>query len=185
MYEEKSLHIEEERAHKLYRLAIGLLMLIAFCYQQVYAQDVATLQKEAVSATAAGAEAPSPSPVSSTNFYASKDSSWWQKFDVQHTQLLDSPIKQVRTEALQNLVFFAAHYGSQARFEEVIPELLDVYAFGRSEADRLMALATLHAIGDERSMQRLARYVQTERPGRVRHCTLAALVDHLEKNKSR
>lgn len=185
MYEEKSLHIEEGRAHKLYRLAIGLLMLIAFCYQQVYAQDVATLQKEATSITAAEAEAPSPTPVSSTNFYTSKDSLWWHNFDVQHAQLLGSPIKQVRMEALQNLVFFAAHYGSQGRFEKVVPKLLDVYAFSRSEANRLMALATLHAIDDERSMRHLAGYVQTERPGRLRHCTLAALVDHLEKNKSR
>lgn len=185
MYEEESLHIEEGRAHTLYRLAIGLLVLIAFCYQQVYAQDVAVLQKEAVSVAAAEVKATKPVSTSSTNFYMRKDSSWWQKFDVQHAQLLGSPIKQVRTEALQNLVFFSAHYGSQARFEEVVPKLLDVYAFGRSEADRLMALATLHAIGDERSMRRLAEHVQSERPGRVRHCTLAALVDHLEKNKVR
>lgn len=112
MYEEEGLHIEEGRVHTLYRFAIGLLVLIAFCYQQVHAQEVAALQKEAVSLAAAEARVSSPNPVSSTNFYVSKDSSWWQKFDIQHAQLLGSPIKQVRTAALQNLVFFAAHYGN-------------------------------------------------------------------------
>jgi Na+-transporting methylmalonyl-CoA/oxaloacetate decarboxylase gamma subunit len=61
---------------------------------------------------------------------------------------------------------------------DAAPKLLEVYLKHERVAFRMMALAALHAIGDEDAMQTLNQVVRQEASERVRRVTVAALHDH-------
>ncbi len=112
------------------------------------------------------------------------DAVQWRHLSRQLTRSLDSPVAQIRQEAMQHINFFATHYGDRVDFTSAVPELLRIYDADATEGYRIMALAALHAIGDEGAMQYLRQAVQWERSERVRKLTLAALADHVAQARA-
>ncbi len=106
------------------------------------------------------------------------DAAWWKSLSKANARALDSPDAQVKEQALQNIIFFATHYGKDVDFKRATTELYNIYRFDKNEAHRIMALAALHAIGRENTMRILSQHVRWERSPRVRRFTKAALVDY-------
>ncbi len=106
------------------------------------------------------------------------DAAWWKSLSKANARALDSPDAQVKEQALQNIIFFATHYGKDVDFKRATTELYNIYRFDKKEAHRIMALAALHAIGRENTMRILSQHVRWERSPRVRRLTKAALVDY-------
>ena len=113
--------------------------------------------------------------------YEQRSPAWWNALGRQLTLLLDVPYDQVNTATLQNVIFFATHHREKVQLNDAAPRLLDVYRKHEQAAFRMMALAALHAIGDEGAMQQLNRVVEREPSDRVRRATLAALNDHYHR----
>ena len=110
--------------------------------------------------------------------YEHRSAAWWNALGRQLTLSVDVPYAQVRETALQNIIFFATHHGEKVKLNDAAPTLLAIYQHHDQVAFRMMALAALHAIGDEDAMQTLNRIVEDEASDRVRHVTAAALHDH-------
>ena len=110
--------------------------------------------------------------------YEHRSTAWWNALGRQLTLTLDGPYDQVHEAALQNVIFFATRYREKVRLNDAAPKLLDIYRKHERVGFRMMALAALHAIGDEDAMQKLNRMVEAETSDRVRRVTVAALHDH-------
>ncbi len=110
--------------------------------------------------------------------YEHRSATWWNALGRQLTLSVDVPYEQVQETALQNIIFFATHHGEKVKLNDAAARLLGIYQHHDQEAFRIMALAALHAIGDESTMQKLQRIVEEEASDRVRHVTVAALHDH-------
>lgn len=110
--------------------------------------------------------------------YAERSPAWWNALGRQLTLTLDKPHAQVEVHALQNVIFFATHYRAQVKLNDAAPKLIEIYRWHPEREFRLMALAALHAIGDERAMETLGELLRREPNGPVRRLTVAALNDH-------
>ena len=110
--------------------------------------------------------------------YEHRSATWWNALGRQLTLSVDVPYEQVQETALQNIIFFATHHGTKVKLGDAAPALLAVYQHHDQVSFRIMALAALHAIGDEDAMQTLNRIVAEEASAKVRHVTVAALYDH-------
>lgn len=110
--------------------------------------------------------------------YEHRSAAWWNALGRQLTLTLDVPYDQVQEAALQNVIFFATQHREKVTLNDAAPKLLEVYLKHERVAFRMMALAALHAIGDEDAMQTLNQVVRQEASERVRHVTVAALHDH-------
>ena len=113
--------------------------------------------------------------------YEQRSAAWWNALGRQLTLSVDIPYEQVKETALQNIIFFATHHGEKVKLNDAAPTLLTIYQHHDQVAFRMMALAALHAIGDESTMQRLNQIVEQEASDRVRHVTVAALHDHYHR----
>ena len=113
--------------------------------------------------------------------YEHRSAAWWNALGRQLTLSVDVPAEQIEEAALQNIIFFATHHGEKVKLSDAVPALLAVYRNHDQVAVRIMALAALHAIGDEGAMQQLYRIVEDETSDRVRHVTTAALQDHYHR----
>lgn len=112
--------------------------------------------------------------------YAQRSPAWWNALGRQLTLLVDRPVEQVDAKALQNIIYFATHFGEQVQLNDAAPLLVTLYRqHGRAEM-RLMALAALHAIGDAETMATLYQHLRKgqEEDDRVRRLTVAAVNDH-------
>lgn len=105
---------------------------------------------------------------------------WVQHFGEQLSQELESPVEEVRHQALQHAAYFASFYGDQIDLSAALPNLLEIYRQDGDEACRLLAVAAIHAIGDEPTMRAVRKMTGVwEDPSmRVRLVTLAALADY-------
>ena len=79
--------------------------------------------------------------------------------------------------ALQLVIELARRY-DDLDLSATVPDLLSIYRWDRDRAHRMMALAALHAVGDDYGMTRLAELAATERSHAVRKLTFAAVADH-------
>ena len=113
--------------------------------------------------------------------YEHRSAAWWNALGRQLTLSIDVPYEQVQETALQNIIFFATRHGEKVKLNDAASILLAVYQHHDQVAFRMMALAALHAIGDEDAMQTLNRAVEEEASDRVRHVTVAALHDHYHR----
>ncbi len=93
---------------------------------------------------------------------------------------LDSPIDQIKLEALQ-LINFLGAFHSDVDLTEAVPKLIEIYEIDATEGYRILALTGLHAMGERSVMRYLSETVRTERSPRVRALTLAALADYNAK----
>ena len=136
--------------------------------------------------TQAAADAPTePASVAEPVDLSAKSPAWLEVLNRQMRLSLASPVASVREQTMQNIITFAAVHGEEVDLSGTADELYAIYRWDESEAHRIMALAALHAVGDEHSMQRLAQDVRLERSERVRrHAKRVLAVYYLEHVKS-
>ena len=79
---------------------------------------------------------------------------------------------------MQEIIYLAQHEGQTYDFRPTVPQLLSIYDSKRPEAQRIMALLALHAIGDPGAMRRLDALSAMESSDRVRVLTLVVLDEY-------
>lgn len=91
---------------------------------------------------------------------------WVQLFDHQMAQLLESPSEDVQEEAILHIIEHAKYEDASGDpvfdFEKAAPKLLHLFETDEKQGRRLLALAGLHAIGDDMIMARLQRSLTEE-----------------------
>lgn len=110
--------------------------------------------------------------------YATMNGLQWKQLSQQLTLSLDSPIAQIKQEALQNINFFATYHNDKIDLTEAVTKLIEIYEDDAKEGFRILALTSLHALNDRSVMRYLSNAVRTEQSPRVRQLTLAALADY-------
>ena len=176
------------RLHQSSWLLMGLVALFAcwsvltpYAHAQVLQKDLAFEPVESFVSVPVMAEI-GLEDLSTTDL-SNMSSAWWKSLIKQHARLLRSSDEQRKAQALKNLIFFAKTYPETGRFKHATSRLYKIYRSDENEAYRIMALAALHAIGDERIMERFREDVSVEKSERVRRYTLYALADYY-KNRS-
>ena len=114
---------------------------------------------------------------------ATKNAQEGAQLSRQLTLALDSPIDQIKLEALQ-LINFLGAFHSDVDLTEAVPKLIEIYEIDATEGYRILALTGLHAMGERSGMRYLSETVRTERSPRVRALTLAALADYNAKEQA-
>ncbi len=85
----------------------------------------------------------------------------WRLAQVQLAQSLESPIDNVRKQALRNAILFATLYRDKVDMSRAVGVIRVVYAED-GPANRKLALAALQAIGNYQTTTFLSRYVTDE-----------------------
>ncbi len=85
----------------------------------------------------------------------------WRLAEVQLAQSLESPIENVRAQALKNAIIFATLYRDKVDLGNAVGAIRAVYEED-GRANRKLALAALQAIGNNRATTYLARHVTAE-----------------------
>jgi len=114
---------------------------------------------------------------------------WRTYIGAQSALLLRMPSTSTKAQTMQNLITFANLYGPALDLSDAVPALVTIYE--RETDDRLqtMALAALHAIGDEGGMKRVLQlfadpYFRHQRISpRLRHMTHAALAEYIQERE--
>ncbi len=109
---------------------------------------------------------------------STRGEAWWDAVERGKRDLLNTPDFAAREAALQGIIHLAAHYPEHADFNRALVALYDTYRFDRNEGKQVMALAALHAIGDEQVMRKLAQHAPWETNERLRKLTIAAVNDY-------
>lgn len=107
-----------------------------------------------------------------------QDPAWKANLQEQLVTLIGFEIPNLRVHALQQIIFLATTQHDAFDFTGALPTILSIYEDETDVAYRTMALAALHAIGDEAAMRRLEARVDAEPSKRIRLLTKAALKDY-------
>ncbi|MBO6574222.1 MAG: hypothetical protein JJ896_02305 [Rhodothermales bacterium] len=111
--------------------------------------------------------------------YASRTSEFWSALESQLVS--QSRAENISAATLQNIVYFANNHSDRINLTPAADALVQVYRTHDDARYRLLAVAGLHAIGDERSMNALFRSFRSEGTPQVRHVALAALRDYYKR----
>ncbi len=172
-----SAYPQTAKMYGLSKRSMGLVVL-AMCFVTFTAQAQPTLRTNSTTTVSTvAADAVVVGELTSQDL-SDMDAAWWKSFSKANARALDSPDAQVKEQALQNIIFFATHYGKDVDFKRATTELYNIYRFDKNEARRIMALAALHAMGRKNTMRILSQHVRWERSPRVRRFTKAALLDY-------
>ena len=172
-----SAYPQTAKTYELSKRSMGLVVL-AMCFVTFTAQAQPTLRTNSTTTVSPlDADAVVLGDLASMDL-SNRSKAWWKARVKADDRALDSPDARVKEQALQNIIFFATHYGDAADYGRATTELYNIYRFDKNEAHRIMALAALHAIGRENTMRILSQHVRWERSPRVRRLTKAALVDY-------
>jgi hypothetical protein len=104
---------------------------------------------------------------------------WVKTFGKQLKQSLESDDPLIQSQALQHITYFSNFYGGDLDLTEAVPTLVDLYRRDDDANVRLHALVALYAIGDDRGMQQVRKYMHSQDwPPRLQFVTIAALMSH-------
>ena len=109
---------------------------------------------------------------------AIEPASTWKQHVGEQLSLELAAADDARQEHALQLVIQLAHRYDDLDLSATVPDLLSIYRWDRDRAHRMMALAALHAVGDDYGIERLAELAATERSHTVRKLTFAAVADH-------
>lgn len=114
---------------------------------------------------------------------ASSTLTWTEDFGQQVRVLLETGDEERQGGAMQLTQLYAGQFNADIDFSPAVPALLKIYETSENEGLRLMALASLDAIGNESALNRLAERVLAEKSERVRKQTLRVLTSHLQHGR--
>lgn len=108
---------------------------------------------------------------------ATRSDAWWNALGRELTLSIDGSPHDVSSKAIGDIIFFATHHGQDVNLTDATEPLLRIYFEHEVVGARVMAVAALHAIGDNSAMQKLKYRVEDEPSHLLQHITLAALRD--------
>ena len=100
----------------------------------------------------------------------------WRLAEVQLVQSLESPIENVRAQALRNAIIFATLYRDKVYLGNAVGAIRTLYE-DEGRANRKLALAALQAVGNNRATTYLARHVTAEESEESRFVMASVLSD--------
>ncbi len=100
----------------------------------------------------------------------------WRLAEVQLVQSLESPIENVRAQALRNAIIFSTLYRDKVDLGNAVGAIRALYE-DDGRANRKLALAALQAIGNNRATTYLARHVTAEESEESRFVMASVLND--------
>lgn len=106
--------------------------------------------------------------------------SWHATLGQQHAQLLRSRSTTFQGRAMQNIIIIATQRPGEFDLTPTVPALLDIYQYGRTQNARTMAIAALHAIGDQAGMNELYRLSVSDRSKHTRQLAQYAAKDYYQ-----
>jgi len=95
-------------------------------------------------------------------------SAWVDSFDLQMTELLRSSNPKLQEDAMTTIIEISHRYGSQVRFDQTVPKLLEIARTAETIEQRQLAITTLYHTGDRRALRTLATRLWDEPSPRVR-----------------
>ncbi len=102
---------------------------------------------------------------------------WWRALESQLAVTLDRPVQQVAEVSLQNVIYFANNHSDRVDLTEAAPLLMNIYRDHDLVGFRMMALAALHAIGDDEYLREAYVVARRSDSERVQKMARAALAD--------
>lgn len=107
---------------------------------------------------------------------------WHRTLGTQLAEQLSSDDPTVQRDALIHTIHFGRygdvlHYGEDINLDQTLPTLLDLFTTSDDEQIRVLALAGIHAIGDEDAMSQVRRQIYAEKSPHMLLIELAALLD--------
>lgn len=123
------------------------------------------------------ATAPAPDDLTGADL-TNANARQWKHIRKEQQRALRSSNDEAKVQALRNILVLATHHHDDVNLDDLSFDVYDIYRSDENEGVRLMALAALHAIGSEESMQLLRWHVRREKSERVYKLTLAALADY-------
>lgn len=106
----------------------------------------------------------------------------WKALRTQILRSLKADPAQADPVLLQNVIYFATHYGDQIQLERAARRLLNIYEQSASPQLRLLALSALHAVGNGEVMPALARTVRFDESDTVRKVGIAVVADYYQQH---
>ncbi len=100
----------------------------------------------------------------------------WRLAEVQLVQSLESPIENVRAQALRNAIIFATLYRDKVYLGNAVGAIRALYE-DEGWVNRKLALAALQAVGNNRATTYLARHVTVEESEESRFVMASVLSD--------
>lgn len=100
----------------------------------------------------------------------------WRLAEVQLVQSLESPIENVRAQALRNAIIFATLYRDKVYLGNAVGAIRALYE-DEGWVNRKLALAALQAVGNNRATTYLARHVTAEESEESRFVMASVLSD--------
>ena len=110
--------------------------------------------------------------------FSAMDAAWWKAFNRACTRALYASDEGAQERAMRNMIYFMTFYPAEADFRRASPRALQIYLRDRDEGRRVLALATLSAIGGDEALRRVAYELRHERSERVRRLATAAVNVH-------
>ncbi len=114
--------------------------------------------------------------------FEGRDALWWSNLGQQVSASLNLPVAQIQDQSLQHIIFFATNYPLRVDFSDAVSNILDIYENDANEGRRTLALAALHALGNDYAMKRLSEVVQWESSTRIHHLTMVVLAEYYRKH---
>jgi len=93
---------------------------------------------------------------------------WVDSFDLQIKELLRSSNPKLQEDAMTTIIEITHRYGDQVRFDQAVPELLEIARTAETIEQRQLAITTLYHTGDRRALRTLATRLWDEPSPRVR-----------------
>ena len=113
--------------------------------------------------------------VQAQDSYAEKSPRFWKALDAQLKTSIESPVSEVRTQSLKNVVYFATLHRDKIDFSDNIDEIVTLHRSDRSEENKTLALVALHSIGTPDAMDYLNSMLTPEKTVEVREMMVAVL----------
>ncbi len=105
------------------------------------------------------------------------DDQKWQLVSLQMVESLESPISDVKTQALKNIIIYATLYRDKVDLSRTVSALRTVYEKDARADHRKLSLAALQAIGTSRAADYLARHVSAAEAEQCRLVMASVLND--------
>ncbi|MEM8484881.1 MAG: hypothetical protein AAF564_04995 [Bacteroidota bacterium] len=105
---------------------------------------------------------------------AERDAEWWREVE-NEISIADKNYKKVTAQELRHILHFEVNYNEEVDLSSSVSTLLDVHAFHKSVPVRMMAVAALVEIGDEKAIQQVHETLYRQRSARVLDYSILAL----------
>ncbi len=103
-----------------------------------------------------------------------RDAAWWGEVE-REISLKGANYKHVTAQDIRHILHFEVNYGDRVDLQSSVPALLDVHLFHKSVPMRMMAIAALIEIGDEKAIEKAHEMLYRQRSERVAAYTILAL----------